>query len=404
MILRKSSFIGIVSFAYLFLLYMFSEQIKIETIVLLLGFISFALLFRISIWQFSVPTRLLLLYILIGTFTTLIGGNAKTDDLVEFVAALIIGIIFCSIILNENMRESQIRAVKSVSAVAFLGCILQIFVPDLLSLFNQMRMGSTKYSWYLDFQRSGFIIGFSFQTAVTGFYLSILIAYIFCKLIGKDISTRSKTLGIIMLLICYVLLFQTGKRIFIVLTLMIGLFLFAMHNKKHIFKIVVISIVALCVLFLLLNYTLIGQRLIMRAESLDPTRGRMGIYAQLWASFLQKPILGNGLTSTLQLLNGFQNGHNIYLQILSESGLIGFFLIIPVFIINMINAIRLLVDGIRNKENTSIISFCLFIELLFIGWGFTGNPLYDVYPFVVYMIIVGVVNSIILEKRNEYRN
>ena len=56
------------------------------------------------------------------------------------------------------------------------------------------------------------------------------------------------------------------------------------------------------------------------------------------------------------------------------------------------------------KKTAELKVLPVFVELLFLGWGFTGNPLYDVYPFVVYMIVVGVVNSIILEKRNEYRN
>lgn len=399
--IAKEQMLSLITFGYLFNLYMFSEQIKIESVLLLFLFILFAIFFRVKKWTLTFSTMLLFIYILVFGLLSVNSNFVLISDLFEFISSLIIGILFYTISLDKRLRISQLNAIKYVCIIVFLGCLLQILRPNVLINLNKMRMGSNKFLWFSEFLRNGFMVGFSFQTAVTGFYLTILIGYLFCYLVSKNKYNRTDILYIILTLICFILLFKTGKRIFIALTLVVALIIFLFYNKKHLFKIIGIVMIMGFVFYILLYHTDIGQILIQRSMRADPTRGRSNIYAMMWHWFIQHPFVGNGLTSTQQLLKGYLNGHNIYLQILMESGVLGAFILIPFFLINIIKGFKILHFYIKNNKNSYELSLCIFIELIFLGWGLTGNPLYDVYPFLVYMIAISVVNSFIHEEREK---
>ena len=115
---------------------------------------------------------------------------------------------------------------------------------------------------------------------------------------------------------------------------------------------------------------------------------------------MQNPIIGKGIATSSNILGRYNNGHNIYLQILSESGLIGIFVLMPVFIHDLGSSMKLLNAKIRYGDDSFVVAVCLFLELLFLGWGFSGNPLYDVYPLVIYMLVAGIIRNEI--KKSKY--
>ena len=132
--------------------------------------------------------------------------------------------------------------------------------------------------------------------------------------------------------------------------------------------------------------------MIDRSQGESLTTNRSDLVYRMLSFFNNKPLTGNGLSSTLLLIPDFTNGHNIYVQILCETGLIGFIILIPFFIKSLFLTVKQLKLSTTNNSKY-IYSSCLCIQMLFLMWGFTGNPLYDVYPLFVYMISVAIVWS-----------
>jgi hypothetical protein len=80
--------------------------------------------------------------------------------------------------------------------------------------------------------------------------------------------------------------------------------------------------------------------------------------------------LGNGI-NTIDLLFG-DCTHNIYIQLLAELGILGYWVVVFWFIGNLIDSIK---NYLSNKNVYNILS--LFFQLLFLLYGLTGNPFYS---------------------------
>lgn len=195
----------------------------------------------------------------------------------------------------------------------------------------------------------------------------------------------------------YYLLLLTDKRGFIlfnIIILIIITFIFMREKFKSILSIVIV----LGIVYTIFINTEVGYRIIERTvASSDFTTGREELYVILWEDFLKKPLFGNGTFSTLKAVFPYNNGHNIYLQVLRELGLLGFIPFIIFLGINLLQNLKLITvnekSDIVNFNERYYLGFSLCIQLLFILWGFTGNPLYDEYPLVIYYVAVAMVNN-----------
>ena len=96
------------------------------------------------------------------------------------------------------------------------------------------------------------------------------------------------------------------------------------------------------------------------------------------------------------------NAHNIYYQVLGESGIIGIVLFADFLIYNMYNTIKLIFKiGKKNNKNKRLLLFSLYIQLLIVTYGITGNPLYSPYQFIFYIIAINILNKL---RRNEFES
>ncbi len=384
---------SLMAFLYLFLLLMLPDYTKR---------ISIAIIIIVALYVFIKNQRLVInhqvvawvLYVFFSLGSCIFSG-VSLNTVLEFCAAIVIGLIFYLWESKNDDQTPQINALLAVAVISFIGCIAQLFFPNTLKAINMNHLSSEKYETFDVFYRSGYLAGFSFQTAVTGFYLSIFVGIIFSYLmLTKEKRKKSSTLlSIVLLAVSYVFLFFTGKRSFILITIVAALIILCIFYKKNIFKICGISALMFIGLGILLFNTEIGTAILERSSGESWSTGRTRIYEAMISNFFENPILGQGVGSSLNIVANVTNGHNIYLQILSESGIIGFFILVPVFIHDIYLSIKLLNYKLIHNESTYVVTACVFIELLFVGWGLSGNPLYDVYPLIVYMIVAGIVKN-----------
>lgn len=112
--------------------------------------------------------------------------------------------------------------------------------------------------------------------------------------------------------------------------------------------------------------------------------------------FNEKPLFGHGWGSYAGSVDlvidtvdvSSIHAHNIYLQLLSEVGIVGVLL----FMIPMIKTFTVCFKLNRtNSEQDGVeITFALCMQIFFFVYGLTGNPLYDKQMIVPYMIAVAV--------------
>lgn len=403
---------------YLFLLYMLPDYIKYWTVVFgvsLVAYLAFQLLYNKQAINFSYQTFLWILYIFLCFSSALISRGGKRNVL-EFCITLSLGVLISLCRINEKQQNVIIKRMFFFLAFVLVGCFFQRFIPELAKAFAGVRLDSDKFRIYLDLR--SLTLGFSFQTGVTGFYLALLCGMLLCygftqfskNKLSRKLENRTTKIWEIFVSVMYVLalvsslvfLFLTAKRGFIVFVIIIGVILACLFFRQHLKKVllicagVIVALVAVCLV------TDFGKQLIQR--TLDSMfTGRTELYAEMLKMFKSSPIWGCGAASCLSI-KGKTNGHNIFLQILAETGLVGFVLIVPIFVYDIVASIKILNVRLKNKQNVLSTSFCLFVQLLFVLWGITGNPLYDIYPVIVYALASSIIRNQIKDYKNGFRN
>jgi O-antigen ligase len=88
-----------------------------------------------------------------------------------------------------------------------------------------------------------------------------------------------------------------------------------------------------------------------------------------------------------------RNVHNIYIQLLCETGIVGFLLIIGIMVITFIMTLRKVTELRKQKiysDEFLFLSFSFSYQLFFLLYGITGNPLYDIQTLFPYMLCCNI--------------
>ncbi|MGN1131263.1 MAG: O-antigen ligase family protein [Ruminococcus sp.] len=131
------------------------------------------------------------------------------------------------------------------------------------------------------------------------------------------------------------------------------------------------------------------------SDDLLSNRGYLWEYA--WDLFKSSPIWGHGwgyYANSIDInINSADvsniNAHNIYLQLLADTGIIGTL----IFLVPMIFTLFVSIKLIKRNKNDGIapeLAFSLCFQIFFLIYGFSGNPLYDRQMFIPYMISVAI--------------
>jgi hypothetical protein len=212
-----------------------------------------------------------------------------------------------------------------------------------------------------------------------------------------DSSKRSFVIGAIM----FFILFLTGKRAHFVFaftavmsTLLLHYFKLTTKALLRIFGMCTLILIAIIVVLQIPQTSIVLQRYIFDFDDLDAlTTGRQeGLWLPSMQLFNNSPVIGMGWGAVRYLVhystgqNGLSvNGHNIYIQLLAETGIVGFSIFVIYFayflIITHKTLNRLKQSSITNIWHSNIYSYLSFsfaMQIFFLLYGFSGNPLYDI--------------------------
>lgn len=363
---------------------------KINTYLLLMPFLLLAFINKRSAVIEAKPQWALFLLALTVT-------NIMSMDITESLKYiyLVFAIIFVVTQAKkaEDYTEYTLKMVVFFCMIETVLVILQYLMPTVINGVCKIILPQDIYSSMMN----NYLVGHSYS-GIAGdlpnamFYSSILFAY---AAINVVLTNRKRYLLVMLISIISIML--TGKRSAIVI-LTGALFIIAIvsffQQKKISIKVVFFSIVIACIGLYILFFTSIGGILLEKNAAISSTgdlsNGRLYLIHKMFLIFQSNPIVGIGSLATKNYYGDYL-GHNIYLQCLSENGIVGFLALIVLLISNLRNTISDIkwVYSSEYHDNEIYITYgylSLFIQIFFIIYGFLGNPLYGPIFLVLYVM------------------
>lgn len=147
--------------------------------------------------------------------------------------------------------------------------------------------------------------------------------------------------------------------------------------------------------------------------SVDVSNGRFKLYNIAWDFFCKSPVFGIGWREfSKEVVNQYnQDGllrdtHNVFLQLLCETGLVGFCVFLSLFVSSTVLTVRLILVGVRRQLNLSEMTkgalvFSACYQIFFLLYCMTGNPLYDLETLYAYVISVGISSGVYYRYRED---
>lgn len=341
----------------------------------------------------------LILFIMNITFNNLISRSTLFDILVYSIAVLflILGKV------RVEYYKYPFKFIKYVGIIYAFSAILQYLFTDIYISYVLPIFASNEQETVLQLLRSDAYTGFANQTAhLAGYVLSSIGIIIFLNWKTK-LSTR--VVSLIFLAILFIGLFLSAKRAHLIFTIVALLltFIFSLNNKRFVENVVKLIITLMTVIFfVIILYNSINFKddsvIVSFANELESTiqgliegedvsNGRSVLFAHAWEQFKNNPIIGIGwkefMNNSLGLIRNDMGSHphNIYLQILSEFGLVGFiFFFTPVMYLyyKTFQTIRFLTTHKKLLiQWRAGVQFSFFIQTFFLLYGLTGNPITD---------------------------
>lgn len=298
------------------------------------------------------PLRLSFLVLSAGVFVNFLRPDSRHDaDSVSFVISMLICCAFV-LLASPSEKAGKISMVLYLGGALFLSCFVLFFEANPWYFWNWflMKLSETAGSYLCYYVPKGY--GFSLGGCTyTNYILFIGVAaccsYLCC---GRKFDWKSVLAIVLSILFLYaiVLVGRRGELLGALLCLVV--LALALCSRKQRRKLIVCGIIAAVVGFGLIVLLLpwLKQfpalvRYVMTVEKLlkgqDITSGRLELYALAFGAFLQNPLFGMGwdqfhtiIPQEFLALHGqeVEDVHCIYLQFLTETGLLGApFLIAP---------------------------------------------------------------------------
>ena len=315
----------------------------------------------------------------------------------------VIMLIGALVYLHGNWYKSGTKFLFVFSSIHVFFTIFSFLTNDLFSITVLPLIPDNIRAEILLSISRGVYSGITEQVAINAFYISVGISIMYSKILSSNEKVSIKSLILLGLFILTLLL--TGKRGHLVANIVSMLFV-SMYSAKikgkstFVRAIKVMSIVSLFFVILSLMFPEAATPIVrfIERQGGDQTSGRIPLYINAVAMFKEKPILGWG-AGVFGNLYGIGT-HNLYLQLLAENGLIGFSLFIALLFINFSNTIKGLkiANIFERKDILTFLYFSLYIQLFYLIYGLTGNPLNDGFILIIYLIASSIPFSLRLYK------
>lgn len=287
--------------------------------------------------------------------------------------------------------ELNVRVIKAIRWYSFPVAI-SIILSTLIS-------GSKSGGLVGSYQFSGMMMSISFGVMLINYYFD------------KD---KKDMIGMVLTLVA---LFTSGKRFFTLMGIMAYILVAKLNNdpgkrKKFITLTSLMAVTVLAAYFLVPSARLVFER--FQSYAGDTTyNGRVFYWEAAGQIFLSHKFTGIGMGCFSQYFDMFfhrlgnleaYDAHNVYIQMAAELGIIGEGLVLALFIFCLVKTFILFKSEIIKSDHDSmyVLVYSLFIQVWFILYCMTGNPLYGAGQCFFYFAAVSMMLSV--NRRIEYES
>lgn len=316
------------------------------------------------------------------------------------------------LLFSDKLRDynSAIHAILAMSFLFAIGVYLQRYIPSVYSIIIRLFPSRLQESLMSSIGENGGVQGFATNV---GFTANYILVGIFVLLSRMRINEKPNQKAIFEIIILSIALLMTGKRGPIVFSLP-SVFLagiIPMRGGKKFRKIrksfvAVIAFIALFFMFEgILEQIPVFGRYVASINGFingdDVSSGRSRLYAWAVQLFLRNPIFGIGwgkyrttVVGNATLVKALDT-HNVYLQLLCETGIIGFIVFTTLFILSWVMTKNAYCSCFYEKNAElykwrPALFFSFLFQTYFLLFSLTGNPLYDQFYQVIYAFSVSI--------------
>lgn len=354
------------------------------------------------------PVMVTCLYALFISLIFLDNNHDVKDGTLFFTIRVIVALM---IVLFVNIgNQWMIKLPKYIAGVGFLNVIATLFFFVFRGSYRIMYRIYGFYPTGTDRGLSGYRAGIANHYSQNGTYVTaVFIALAVMMFFEKNKKKRKQLF--VLTLASFVALLLTGKRGHFLFSIMalFGMYFITSKGKiiPKVFKTGFIAVFALTVFYLLGQFVPVIGNLLERFSTAgsDPeSMTRFAMWNLCFEKFKEHPIFGIGWAQFPQQYYKylylpwydekykFLNAHNVYLQILCETGIVGLLLFVMIVSFNLFTVIKtyrisqsfdaFLPDGYKQTLAVS-----MTLQMFFLAYCLTGNGLYD-YSFYFYMFAV----------------
>lgn len=363
------------------MLYVFFYQLAYPFSSTLFLYVAFAGAVAILLFLSKIRISTQMIIMALVTVVSAIGviyTKSPDEGSREAVLTLVVWVMLISFAQNRILLDRLKKTICIFSLIVFLGVLFQYLFPNMANdIFRSILRKDSYEQLIRSFEVDGAYAGFSAYTPDAAYFCAALFGFaIFGWLQGKGLSFTKKIMRIAVIVLSVFAIILTSKR-GVAIALLVSFVITYMVWKKFSVK-TIVSVIGLIVVASVLLYIFSEQNeeigLFFRrfnATDGDITTGRTEIWRNAWEN-LSNIFVGMGTGASYSL---YEMGlHNIYLQLLFDHGLIGLIIYLLFFASNLISAIK------RNEP------IAIYMQLLLLVYGFSGNPLYSNSFFIVYVI------------------
>ena len=314
------------------------------------------------------------------------------------------GIMFLFKLIFESVygwHKKMSRIFFFFSLIHTVFILLCLVIPDQISaLADKIYTGEVLDAYTEMFEQQAYS-GISGSTGFAAFFASVIIGYGMCGILNED----KKIKKIFLILIGVIALFLTIKRSFFVSNAIAVMLVYMIHsrnNKKKVGNYVTLALVAIIlysVLTIIPEVQNVFNKFDALKESGDISNGRTYLWAKTIELWLESPIFGKGINALPK--HGISS-HNVYLQVLAETGVFGLISFVIAMIYSFVNSCtvykEVCKDNLLTAKEKTLFLTCIYVQIIFFIYCFFGNPLYGITFMAISFLYIACIKSYFLKK------
>lgn len=328
----------------------------------------------------------------------------------QFMALLLLSLLI-KIVLHHTINWMRCLYITTYifSAVIVVTTVLFLIIPDIMLTFVSMIYTGEILQAYMRLYNGGAYAGISAQTSINAFIASIFLGCAICNLL----CDKGKRINILFCLLAITTVLMSAKRSMLVANLtciFVMLFLIKKSSiKKYIITLTSSLIVGSLGCILIFKFipaaNAIFEKTSRVATTGDISHGRFDLWSDTWEVFIDNVLFGCGAGS-LEEIYGISS-HNVYLQVLCETGLMGLLSYIIAVLYSLVSTYTLInklnQDNKKEREIVIYLYISLYIQILYLIYSAFGNPMYSMnflFPYILWTCICASVKKNIKSDEN----